>query len=121
MNHAPNNVINKTTSPLDEVISVIDKADFHLGISSGLSWIAWALSTPVVLVSSFTKPYCEFTTNCTRIYNDTPTSGYFNTHKLDPSDWNWYPFKEIDKMEEWYEVENITPEQVINQIKTIIK
>ena len=121
LNHAPNNVINKTTSSLDEVISIIDKADFHLGISSGLSWIAWALNTPVVLVSSFTKPYCEFTTNCTRIYNDTPTSGYFNTHKLDPSDWNWYPFKEIDKMEEWYEVESITPEQVINQIKTIIK
>ena len=120
MNHAPNNVINKTTSSLDEVISIINKADFHLGISSGLSWVAWALNTPVVLVSSFTKPYCEFTTNCTRIYNDTPTSGYFNTHKLDRSDWNWYPFKEISKIEEWYEVENITPEQVINQIKTII-
>tara|TARA_R110000803_G_scaffold107949_1_gene176113 strand:+ start:1154 stop:2254 length:1101 start_codon:yes stop_codon:yes gene_type:complete len=121
MNHAPNNVINKTTSSLDGVISIIDKADFHLGISSGLSWVAWALNTPVVLISSFTKPYCEFTTNCTRIYNDTPTSGYFNTHKLDPSDWNWYPFKEINNMEEWYEVENITPEQVINQIKTILK
>ena len=121
LNHAPNNVINKTTSSLDEVISIIDKADFHLGISSGLSWVAWALNTPVVLVSSFTKPYCEFTTNCIRIYNDTPTSGYFNTYKLDPSDWNWHPFKEIDTMGEWYEVENITPEQVINQIKTIIK
>ena len=107
--------------PLDEVMSVIEGADLHLGIGSGLSWMAWALNTQVVLISSFTKPYCEFTTNCIRIYNDTPTSGYFNTHRLDPSNWNWYPFKEINKMEEWYEVENITPEQVINQIKTIIK
>ena len=45
----------------------------------------------------------------------------FNTHRLDPLDWNWYPFKDLKNMEDWYEVENITPEQVINKIKTIIK
>ena len=73
------------------------------------------------MVSSFTKPYLEFTTNCIRIYNDTPTSGYFNYYKLDPSNWNWYPYKELNTMEDWYEVENITPKQVINKIKTIIK
>tara|TARA_R110001592_G_scaffold282638_1_gene550424 strand:+ start:1154 stop:3469 length:2316 start_codon:yes stop_codon:yes gene_type:complete len=107
--------------PLDEVMSVIEGADLHLGIGSGLSWVAWALNTQVVLISSFTEPYCEFTTNCIRIYNDTPTSGYFNTHKLDPSNWNWYPFKEINNMEDWYEVENITPNQVIKGIEKFIK
>tara|TARA_R110002060_G_scaffold66159_1_gene74999 strand:+ start:2 stop:1813 length:1812 start_codon:yes stop_codon:yes gene_type:complete len=103
--------------PLDEVMSVIEGADLHLGIGSGLSWMAWALNTQVVLISSFTKPYCEFTTNCIRIYNDTPTSGYFNTHRLDPSNWNWYPFKKINNMEDWYKVESITPEQVIKGIE----
>tara|TARA_R110000851_G_scaffold314791_1_gene476978 strand:- start:1449 stop:3773 length:2325 start_codon:yes stop_codon:yes gene_type:complete len=121
MNIAPKNIINKSNLKLSDVTSVINKAEFHIGISSGLSWLAWAVNTPVVLVSSFTKPYCEFTTNCIRIYNDTPTSGYFNTHRLDPLDWNWYPFKDLKNMEDWYEVENITPEQVINKIKTIIK
>ena len=72
------------------------------------------------MISSFTKPYCEFTTNCVRIYNDTPTSGYCNTHRLDALDWNWYPFKEIKNMEDWYEVENITPEQVIKEISRIL-
>ena len=107
--------------PLDEVMSVIEGAEFHIGISSGLSWLAWVLNTSVVMISSFTEPYCEFTTNCVRIYNDTPTSGYFNTHRLDSSNWNWYPFKEINNMEDWYEVENITPEQVIDELKWFIK
>ena len=121
LNHAPNNIIDKTSCSLDEVISIIDSAEFHLGISSGLSWIAWAMNTPVVLVSSFIKPYCEFTTNCIRIYNDTPTSGYFNTHRLNPSDWNWYPFKNIKNLKDWYKVENITPEQVINGVNKLLK
>jgi autotransporter strand-loop-strand O-heptosyltransferase len=105
---------------LNEVMSIIKGADFHIGLSSGLSWRAWALNTPVVLISSFTKPYCEFTTNCTRVYNDTPTSGYFNTHKLDPSKVNWYPFRNIRFIEDWYEIENITPNQVINEINKLL-
>ena len=120
INYSPKNIIDKSSCSLNEVISIISKSEFHLGISSGLSWLAWAVNTPVVLVSSFTKPYCEFTTNCIRIYNDTPLSGYFNTHKLDPSDWNWYPFRDLESMEDWYEVENITPEQVINEIKKLL-
>ncbi len=120
MNSIPKNVINQTGCSLKEVISLISNADAHFGISSGLSWLAWALGTHVVMVSSFSNPYCEFQSNCTRIYNDTPTSGYFNTHKLDSSDWNWYPFKKIKSMEDWHEIETITPEQVINEIKQIL-
>ena len=107
-------------SSLDEVMSIIKGAKFHIGIGSGLSWVAWVLNTHSIIISSFSKPYCEFTTNCTRIYNDTPTSGYFNTHKLDPSNWNWYPFKEIKSMEDWYETETITPKQVIQEIQTLL-
>ena len=105
---------------LDEVMSIIKGAEFHIGIGSGLSWMAWALNTHSIIISSFSKPYCEYTTNCTRIYNDTPTSGYFNTHKFNPSIWNWYPFKMIKSMEDWYETENITPDQVINEIDKLL-
>jgi autotransporter strand-loop-strand O-heptosyltransferase len=110
---------------LEEVMPIIKGAEFHIGISSGLSWMAWALNTPVVLISSFSKPYCEFQSGCTRIYKEDtstydPLQGYFNTHKLDPSNWNWYPFKEIKSMEDWYEIETITPEQVINEINKIL-
>jgi autotransporter strand-loop-strand O-heptosyltransferase len=104
--------------PFDEVLSIIKGAEFHIGLSSGLSWVAWALDIPIVLISSFTKPYLEPTLNCTRIYNESPTSGYYNSNTFDPSDWNWYPYKKINSMEDWYEIETITPEQVIEAIKT---
>lgn len=105
---------------LDEVMSVIKGAEFHVGIGSGLSWISWALDTPIVLISSFSKPFCEFQSKCIRIYNEGFNTGYFNTHKLDPSDWNWYPFKEIKSMEDWYEIEPITPDLVIKGIDRIL-
>ena len=120
INKIPQKVINKTGCNFDEASSLIKNAQFHIGISSGLSWLAWALNTHVVLISSFTKPWCEFQNNCTRIYNETPTSGYFNTHKMDASDWHWNPFINISTPKEWHDFESITSEQVINEIKQIL-
>src|SRR5262249_30979910 len=37
-------------------------ADFFIGLSSGLSWLAWAVGTPVVMISGFTHPINEFDT-----------------------------------------------------------
>ena len=122
MNHMPKKVIDKTGCSFDEAISLIDSAEFHLGLSSGLSWIAWALNTHVVMVSSFSNPICEFTTNITRIYSDTPFSGYYNnpSYMFDPSDWNWNPFLKLSTLDEWHDFETITPEQVINEINKIL-
>lgn len=63
-----NNVINKTGNiPIEDRIKDIQSADFHLGVSSGLSWLAWSLGTHVVMVSDFTPYYHEFQSNITRI------------------------------------------------------
>jgi ADP-heptose:LPS heptosyltransferase len=121
MNSSPQCDYHFHNKPLDEVMSIISGAEFHVSISSGLSWIAWALNIPTVLISSFTNPnHCEFKSNTTRIYNDTPPSGYFSTHKMDASNWNWYPFKQINSMEDWYEIETITPDLVIEGIDRIL-
>jgi autotransporter strand-loop-strand O-heptosyltransferase len=120
MNTSPKCDYHFHNKSLDEVMSVIKGAEFHIGIGSGLSWVAWTLKTPVMLISSFSRPWCEFQTNCSRVYIDSPTSGYFNTHKMDPSNWNWYPFKEIKSMEDWYEIETITPDLVIQEIDRIL-
>jgi autotransporter strand-loop-strand O-heptosyltransferase len=53
-------------------------ADFFIGLSSGLSWLAWAIGTPVVMISGFTHPRNEFTTpyrvinyhTCNSCWND---------------------------------------------------
>ncbi len=120
MNTSPQADYHFHNKSLEEVMSVISGAKFHIGIGSGLSWIAWALNIPTVLISSFSRPWCEFQTNCSRIYVDSPTSGYFNAYKMDPSNWNWYPFKEIKSMEDWYEIETVTPDLVIQEIDRIL-
>lgn len=61
-------VINKTGDiDLKDRIIDIQHAAFHMGVSSGLSWLAWALGTHVVMVSDCTPHYHEFQTNITRI------------------------------------------------------
>ncbi len=48
--------------PLQERIDLLEHADFFIGLPSGLSWLAWVLDVPVVMLSGFTMPNCEFPT-----------------------------------------------------------
>jgi autotransporter strand-loop-strand O-heptosyltransferase len=48
--------------PLVERARWLKHADFFIGLSSGLSWLAWAAGTPVVMISGFTHPRNEFST-----------------------------------------------------------
>ena len=48
--------------PLQERIDLISHGDFFIGLSSGLSWLAWAAGVPVVMISGFTLPFNEFHT-----------------------------------------------------------
>lgn len=59
----PHGVEDETGSrPLNERARWLKYADFFIGLSSGLSWLAWAVKTPVVMISGFTEPYNEFRT-----------------------------------------------------------
>lgn len=48
--------------PLRERARWLKHADFFVGLSSGLAWLAWAVETPVVMISGFTHPTNEFYT-----------------------------------------------------------
>lgn len=52
---------------LDERAVDILHADFHLGVSSGLSWLAWALGKHTVMISDVTPSWHEFKSDITRI------------------------------------------------------
>ncbi|MBQ9478904.1 MAG: autotransporter strand-loop-strand O-heptosyltransferase [Selenomonadaceae bacterium] len=52
-------------------------ADFFIGLSSGLSWLAWSVDIPVVLISGFSEPWCEFDTPY-RVNNPLVCHGCFN-------------------------------------------
>ena len=48
--------------PLQQRVDLLAHADFFVGLSSGLSWLAWAVGIPVVMISGFTLPHTEFYT-----------------------------------------------------------
>jgi autotransporter strand-loop-strand O-heptosyltransferase len=61
--HMPEGAEDETgDKPLAERARFLKHADFFVGLSSGLSWLAWAMGTPVVLISGFTHPITEFAT-----------------------------------------------------------
>jgi len=98
-NQAPKgkNVIDKTGDrPLSERIIDIKYADMMITISSGLAWLSWAVGTPVVMISGFTKPTNEFQSNIVRIYNPNVCNGCWNDESIffDASDWLFCPKKQ---------------------------
>jgi autotransporter strand-loop-strand O-heptosyltransferase len=106
--------------PLSERLQWLRHADFFVGLSSGLSWLAWAVSTPVVLISGFTHPINEFETPY-RVINWHACNSCSNDirHTLDPNDYLWCPrHKNTDRMFECTRL--ITPAQVIRAMQPLI-
>jgi len=123
-NKMPTGVIDKTGNiPLTERMVTLKSAAFFIGIGSGISWLSWSVGTPVIMISSFSKPFTEFKSNCIRLYNNNKKSGYYNNlkYKFDASNWNWNPIKKCKSMKDWFRVETITPKQVKNAIDIMKK
>lgn len=98
--------------PLQERIDLLYHADFFVGNSSGLSWMAWGVGIPVVLISGFTLPVCEFRTPY-RVINYHVCNGCWNDTRItfDHSDGEWCPrHKNTERQFEC--TRNITPEYV---------
>lgn len=95
MNTMPEGCIDKTGDlPFSDRINDLYFCDFFIGLGSGLSWLAWALNKPTVLISGFSKPLAEFSTPY-RVHNPNVCNGCFNNRniKFDPSNWMWCPEK----------------------------
>jgi autotransporter strand-loop-strand O-heptosyltransferase len=117
-----NNVIDKTGN-IDIMDRAIDlyHADFMIGIGSGVSWLSWALEKPVIMISGFSTPSCEFSNKNYRIINQSVCNGCFNDvrHKFDRGDWNWCPrLKGTERMFEC--TTRITPDMVKSKIHELI-
>jgi autotransporter strand-loop-strand O-heptosyltransferase len=91
--HIPHGVQDETGDrPLAERARWLRHAAFFVGLSSGLSWLAWAAGTPVVLVGGFTHPINEFTTPY-RVINWHACTGCWNDPRVrfDHEDFLWCP------------------------------
>ena len=92
-NHIPHGVEDETGDrPIQERARWLRHADFFVGLSSGLSWLAWAVGTPVVMISGFTHPNNEFATPY-RVINYHACNSCWNDprHRFDHHDFLWCP------------------------------
>jgi autotransporter strand-loop-strand O-heptosyltransferase len=118
--HTPEGAEDHTgEQPLHERARWLKHAEFYVGLSSGLSWLAWSVGTPVVMISGFTHPLTEFETPyrvinyhvCNSCWND--PLAHFDRHDFltCPRHQNTPRQFECSRL--------ITAEQVKNVIRTI--
>lgn len=119
-NHIPHGAEDETGDrPLTERARWLRHAEFFIGLSSGLSWLAWATGTPVVLISGFTHPTNEFTTPY-RVINWHVCNTCWNDPKerFDHKDFLWCP-RHAGTSRQFECTRLITTEQVIGTIRRI--
>ncbi len=119
-NHIPHGVEDQTGDrPLLERARWLKHAAFFVGLSSGLSWLAWSVGTPVVLISGFTHPTNEFHTPY-RVINYHACNSCWNDVRVrfDHKDYLWCP-RHAKTPRQFECTRLITGEAVINTIKQI--
>ena len=116
MNSSPDDVIHRHERTLEQTIATMNGCEFFIGLGSGLSWLAWALEKPVVLISGFSEPYSEFQIDCERVHNSDVCNSCYNRHTFDPGKWDWCPDEN-----DFICTKSITPEMVKNAINNVIK
>lgn len=107
--------------PLQDRIDLLYHADFFIGLSSGLSWLAWGTGVPIVFISGFTLPVNEFYTPY-RVQHYHVCNGCWNDTRVvfDHKDFEWCPrLKNTDRQFECSRF--ITPEQVNATIDKLMK
>ena len=96
-NKIPDGVINETGNyPIDYRIQQIKNCSFFIGLSSGLSWLAWALNKKIIMISGCTNEDNEFNKNCYRVINKNVCHGCLNDSSINniveiTKDWMYCP------------------------------
>ena len=119
-NHMPHGAEDETGDrPLAERARWLRHADFFIGLSSGLSWLAWAAGAKVVLISGFTHPSNEFATPW-RVINWHACNSCWNDQRIrfDHKDFLWCP-RHAGTPRQFECTRLITAAQVIQVIRTI--
>jgi autotransporter strand-loop-strand O-heptosyltransferase len=108
---------------LETTINYLVHSEYYIGLSSGISWLAWAYGVPVVMISNFTEDWNEFDLSLPdyiRITNKSVCHGCWNRvnidHAFKADDWYWCP--KHQNTERQFECHTtITPEMVFEKIK----
>lgn len=104
--------------PLSERVNLLAYAEFFIGASSGLSWLAWAADCPVILISGITAPWFEFSMPY-RIVNRLVCHGCHNDINISWPNYKFCPkHKGTDRAYEC--LTKLSARQVINAIDQLI-
>ena len=88
-----------------------------MGLSSGISWLAWAVNKPVVLICGHVNERYDFS-NPYRIQNKSVCHACWDRHKTTTEalgDWYWCPDKKDFEC-----TREITPDMVIEKIDQLV-
>jgi autotransporter strand-loop-strand O-heptosyltransferase len=107
--------------PLQQRANLLAHADFFVGLGSGLSWLAWAVGTPVVMISGFSHPHTEFHTPW-RVINFHACNSCFNdtAFEFDADDFNWCP-RRTDGAQRFQCTAAISPEFVMRTVDRLME
>jgi len=117
INKTPSKSIDKTGDlPISDRINDLHFCEFFIGLGSGLSWLAWMVNKPVILISGFSDPKSEFYTPY-RVHNKNVCNSCWNdtSFKFDIGKWDWCP-----RNKDFECSSNITFEMVKEQINKCI-
>jgi autotransporter strand-loop-strand O-heptosyltransferase len=120
-NHIPYGVEDHTGDrPLAERVRWLRHAKAFVGLSSGLSWLAWAAGVPVVMISGFTHPTNEFASPH-RVINYHACNSCWNDvrHRFDHKDFLWCP-RHANTPRQFECTRLITASQVIKTLEQVI-
>jgi autotransporter strand-loop-strand O-heptosyltransferase len=110
-----NNCYQLEDTSIENTMSVIHHSDFFIGLSSGLSWLSWALGKQVVMIAGFTEVDHEF--DCIRPYNHNVCHACWNKPEIrfDAGDYLFCPnHKNTTRMFECQT--SITAQMVIDKL-----
>lgn len=91
------NVFKRTNlNSIEKTLCYIAYSDLFIGLSAGLTWVAWAVNTPTIMISGCTPKYNEFVGEegkNIRIINEDVCHGCMNDpdYVFDKGDWHWCP------------------------------
>lgn len=121
-NQIPRKAIDRTGVTIEDAINYINHAEFHIGLSSGLSWVAHAVGKPVVMLKSATKDWFEFQSNVITVNNESVCNGCLNFERISAEeldDWNLCPmYRNTNRMFECSK--SITPQMFLDKMKPLL-
>lgn len=111
-----NNCYQLEDTSIENTMSVIHHSEKFIGLSSGISWLAFGLGKKVIMIAGFTDINHEF--ECIRPYNTNVCHACWNKPdiRFDAGDWAFCPNHKGTNRQ--FECQNsITPNMVIDEIK----